>query len=93
MVELLLNYGADTERRDRDDRTPMSLAALVRKSVMFELLLNNGADTKSKDNDGRTPLYLAGEQKQWFMVRQILDKGDGRIPLSCMEVGAYIRNK
>lgn len=55
VLELLIENGADIERRDWDLRTPLHYA--TRESAM--ILLAKGAKTEVYDKDGNTPLHLA----------------------------------
>lgn len=57
MVKLLLDWGADTEVKGFDDRTPIELASYHHKNnSILLLLIEKGADIETKDSRGHTPL-------------------------------------
>lgn len=56
VVKLFIGQGADIEGKDRDGRTPLSLA---KTEAVVDILINAGADLDSEDNYGRSPLCCA----------------------------------
>jgi len=75
----------DLDARDREEKTPLMLAAQKRDCRMMETLLKHGAGINATDNLGRTPLYFAmsefSDSAVDFLIQQganlrILPKGD-----------------
>ena len=58
---LLLEHGADANRRDKDDKTPLHLAMRLDRPQLARILLENGADPNAADINGRTTLHLLSE--------------------------------
>lgn len=58
-MELLLRNGADTYSRNKDQKTPLHLAAQKGNETIVNALLKNGASRYAKDGDGKIPLDLA----------------------------------
>lgn len=64
-IRLILNTcfrGADVEGKDRDNFTPLLLAACYGHAKAVELLLNHDADIMAEDKNERTALFLAAEE-------------------------------
>jgi len=59
MVELLLSYGHDCDRRDSDGCTPLWLAAREGFEKVIEVLAAKGADVNARDNKGRSAEAVA----------------------------------
>ncbi|KAL3440835.1 ankyrin repeat-containing domain protein [Aspergillus insuetus] len=60
VVELLVDFGVDVDRRDECGRTPLSVAAeYTSQPRLLRRLIKNGAEVESEDDDGCTPLYYA----------------------------------
>lgn len=60
MVELLLDRGAEIDRKGMTGRTALGWAANGSKREVVELLMDRGASTELRDNDGKSPADLAG---------------------------------
>ena len=78
MVKLLLaKDGVDLDSKDKDGRTPLSLAARIGHEAVVKLLLaKDGVDPDSEDICGRTPLsYTAGNGHE-AVVELLLAKDD-----------------
>lgn len=60
MVALLLDRGAEIDRKGMTGRTALGWAANGSKREVIELLLDRGANIEIRDNDGKTPADLAG---------------------------------
>ncbi len=61
MVELLLSYGHDCDRKDSDGCTPLWLAARGGFENVVEILAAKGADVNAHDNKGRSAAGIAAE--------------------------------
>ncbi|KAF4629167.1 hypothetical protein G7Y89_g8987 [Cudoniella acicularis] len=73
LVELLLKYRADTELRDRSNRTPLFVAALKGDYKSADLLLKYGADAEAKNKNNKTALQVAVERGYETVVARLLD--------------------
>ena len=62
IAEILLNYNADANVRDRYGRTALHKAAYYGHDIIVYLLLKNNADYTLKGRSGKTALDLAKEQ-------------------------------
>ncbi|KAK2595214.1 hypothetical protein QQS21_007067 [Conoideocrella luteorostrata] len=75
VVKLLLDNGANTEVRGKNDKTPLFWAAQHARYGTVKLLLDRGANIEAKNDGGDTPLCLAARWGQRDMVKLLLDKG------------------
>lgn len=57
MVQLLLEYWANPNAKDKLDSTPLHIAARGRNPLVAKLLLDSGADRKARNKSGNTPLH------------------------------------
>jgi ankyrin repeat protein len=62
VVMLLLDKGANVNRKATDDATPLHLAAQEGCGDAVKVLLAKGAKVNARDDEGRTPLKRA---EQW----------------------------
>jgi ankyrin repeat protein len=69
MVEILVANGADLERRNRRDRTPLHMA----RGETVEILLRFGVDLGARDDLGATPLHRAGHEAAALLIAQGAD--------------------
>lgn len=75
IVRLLLDRGADIERRDRFGRTPLHWAVTCGHPDMAALLLECGAHREPVDARGYTPLWWARHGAHDAVVRLLLEGG------------------
>ena len=59
VVELLLGYGADPNRKSNDGEPPLVAAARTGSSTVVRLLLEHGSDPNGQNYSGATPLMAA----------------------------------
>ena len=62
IIEYLLKKGAKIEKRDRDNFTPLLLAAAEGNAEAVEVLLQHGADIYAQDREDRSVLYWASKE-------------------------------
>jgi ankyrin repeat protein len=56
MMELLIKYGADVDKRDLNGRTPLSWATEYCQFKAAKLLIDHGAKINAEDDEWGTPL-------------------------------------
>ncbi|NXF46449.1 TEX14 kinase, partial [Oceanites oceanicus] len=59
IVDVLLNYGSDTNHRCYDGSTPVHAAAFSGNQWILSKLLDEGGDLRVHDKDGKNPQYWA----------------------------------
>ena len=59
MVQILIESGADPNKPDESDWTPLHYAARNGSQDVVKLLLDGGAEVNIADSEGRTPLHHA----------------------------------
>jgi ankyrin repeat protein len=59
ILRVLLERGAETDRKDARGNMPLHNAIMRRRHEAVEILLGAGADISLTNNDGETPLHLA----------------------------------
>lgn len=59
IVELLLSHGANVDVRDKDNETPLMIAARWNNCAVIEVLLKHNANVKLTNSSGETALDLA----------------------------------
>jgi len=69
IAKLLIENGADVNKRDGFKMTSLMLAANNQNIELVKLLLKNGADKNAKDDNGMTALKAAEEVKN----KEIID--------------------
>merc|ERR1719311_1889246 len=58
-ARLLLDYGAEVDRADKDGRTPLYIACQQGHVDAARLLLDKGAEVDRAEKRGTTPLFAA----------------------------------
>jgi len=58
-IDVLVEYGADVNLRDKNDETPFFAAARRSDYEMMQRLVDHGADPKLVDKEGTTALHVA----------------------------------
>ena len=71
----LLDCGADVNAQDRNNWTPLYLAAWNGRVDFSEMLLDHGAAINARAGNGETPLYKASEKGHVDVVRLLLEHG------------------
>lgn len=78
-VELLLDYGADVDAKDKYGNTPLHDAAKYGNISICKLLLGYGADIDAANKWGQTPMHVAAFERQEevfdFLIRSGADDG------------------
>ena len=59
VMPVLLEYGADINRKDITGMTPLHVAAMLGRTEAAQWLLEHGADPEIEDNFSDTPLHTA----------------------------------
>ncbi|KAH7038362.1 ankyrin repeat-containing domain protein [Microdochium trichocladiopsis] len=93
IAQLLLEYGAMVDTRDRAGDTPLMCAVKNNRGFlddkMAELLLKHGASVHTQNPRGETPLHAAARNLSTSVVRLLLKRGadpnktdsSGRLPI------------
>ena len=66
---LVFCRGADIECLDKDNYTPLLVAASEGHTNVVQLLLNRGANLKAKDTQDKTAIFLAAEENSIDTLR------------------------
>ena len=79
-ARLLLDHGADPERRGAYGWKPLHVACVsaTREPInadLVRLLLDRGADVAARSDDGITPLVLASQNRDSAVVTLLLERG------------------
>ena len=76
VIEWLIRHGADVERRDANDFTPLIVAIGYGLVEIVKLLIENGANVNTVEVDeALTPLMIAAEAGNESIVELLLDHG------------------
>ena len=63
VAKILLEYHASIDSLDKNERTPLHIAAMNGQDKLTEILLNNKANVNALDNRKRSPLDMAAEKQ------------------------------
>ena len=74
IVKLLLEKGADFDRLDNDNESPLFVACGKNLSIV-KLLIEKGAKTNTRDKYNMTPLYKAAENGRIKIVKYLVSLG------------------
>jgi ankyrin repeat protein len=88
---VLLEHGADTEARDKDDYSPLERAIQIGHVGVAQVLLGHGADVSARNEGWYTPLHCASAMGQPAVALVLLRHGadlearckNNRTPLHC----------
>ena len=75
IVQLLLNGGANPNKRDRFGVTPLHNASSMGHIKVVQILLERGANPNNRDRTGYTPLHCAARRGHTKVIRILLDGG------------------
>ncbi|OAF55459.1 hypothetical protein VC83_08267 [Pseudogymnoascus destructans] len=74
---LINEPGIDVNGTDKDDRTPLMLAAMTDSLPFADLILNQGANVNAKDKNGMTAMHFAAMvQSKKVMIRLLKGGAD-----------------
>eukprot|EP00731_Ephydatia_muelleri_P004720 Em0002g896a len=74
-VQVLLQYGADTNVAREDGRTPLHLACEQQLIELVRLLVEHGANVNAVDNCGMTCLHLMNTLEEPDIVNYLIQQG------------------
>lgn len=74
IVKLLIESGADVNRKESSDVTPLMNAVEKGNKEIIELLIRKGADVDAKMSNGETSLMQATRQCNIEMVKLLIEK-------------------
>ena len=60
--KILYSRKAPLEKKDKDNYTPLLMAAYTGNADIVDLLLRKGADYEAVDKNDKTAIYLAAEE-------------------------------
>ena len=73
-AKLLLDYGADPNKRDKDGIVPLSWCAISNNPGVTTVLLERGADVEGVDNEGSSALQRAIKSNRHEIMNMIVQK-------------------
>lgn len=93
-AKILIEAGADINRKNLDGSTPLHVAIVFGKNKVAKLLIDSGADVNIKNFEGSTPLHIAAFFCEVDLVKYLLENGadrgltnnDGKTALQIVEL-------
>ena len=98
VVRLLLDRGAEPNRRSYSGGTPLKWAAWYGHKDVVQLLMERGATPKIADCGGHTPLHYAAQDGRKHIVKLLLDEAadpnaQDNLGLTSLHVAAFMGHK
>ena len=75
IAAMLIQHGADVNRRNYSLRTPLHWAAQEGEIEVAEILIENGAEVNTLDDKGFSPLYNAAGENNYEFAEMLLNHG------------------
>lgn len=75
IAKLLIENGADVNKKDKENNTPLHIAVQNNSLELVKLLIEKGADVNATDKNGRTLLHIAVENNNLELVKLLIEKG------------------
>mmetsp|Transcript_13071 Transcript_13071/g.27643 ORF Transcript_13071/g.27643 Transcript_13071/m.27643 type:complete len:629 (-) Transcript_13071:64-1950(-) len=75
MIQALIQAGAHTEARDKEDLTPLHWASEKGSYNAVKVLLEAGADQNAIDLNNSTPMHWAAQRGHLKIVRELINHG------------------
>ena len=77
ICELLIDHGADVNKKDARKQTPLWVAAEEGHKDICEVLIQNGASVNEEDATEKTPFWIAARKKHEDVCKILIDHGAG----------------
>ena len=75
VCELLVDHGADINKQDARNQTPLWVAAEEGHLEICRVLIRNGTSVNQKDSTQRTPIWIAARKKHEDVCKILIDNG------------------
>lgn len=93
IVQFLLLYGIDVNKRDGSGRTALHYAARSPHLEIVSELLAAGADLEARDKEGRTPLHAAADADCEPVIRFLVAEGADLNAVICINRSSSIEER
>ena len=70
VVKILVDAGADKEAKDKNEHTPLYIAAVRGHTEVVRILIEAGAYKEDKDKDGHIPLDFAKTREMIELLKK-----------------------